>query len=1041
MFTFKTIWGGSKEKVNHQERGLTFFDAAEQKEASGDDRGALASYTECLEHLEKVIVKDSSKTVVRDKLKLAHRCSGDICQRLTDYDLARQHYEAAIKLGDPKATVLLREMIAKNTAHQSQSLLTAAKQTSVMPVSLPNTVLHTLMGGLSSSATPIVAPPVLFLQNPSLQPTVTPVFVNISGIRDTRELAYFFNQRVENRMELKRLALDVIETFSQRSVKIEENVREIVALASIEDEDITRELFEKMIQGEHELPNRYMLNGLAEIIDSMNPQWINPSHLVRVLTVIYAQLGVLHAQGNEKEIKSFLLVISRVLVSMADIDVRGLDRITLHEPLYDMLTGFMRSAPPAHQQIASYARQALLRVPNNESKLKEFMRRSMDVVDGLNSVKSVVTNKDPLALLDAYHSFKTAFKLQANQESWYDDLRYAALLVECNQFVGFELFVKSTSFYQKQEMALGLVRIVSDTLNAHPEISLRCSLLDFFNQMWTSPFYGEHESVQRWIMEIFYDYAAHPNKMLREKAQSCLAQFRVDSKNEKWMTLFNSIVDAHYLHRIPPVETLDVFPRELLSDVFDPHANPVSGVVRNIMTKIEAIRQNRLTDEIVSQELTTYIPVNGCRGLTVNRESFDLKGEMLSFLESSNDKKILLLTGCAGSGKSTVNSYLERCLWESYREGAPIPLFISLPGISDLQMLRANLMSEYLVKYLAFTHEEMLELKARYSFILILDGYDEKIPRESPFNIYPENHLEGWNAKVVISCRDTYLRGLGPNYKLFFAPYVKGAMQISSLMETVITPFSESQITSYIIKYLEVNSLENNLLWREPKKYEENITRIPGLKELIKTPFLLKIAMDVMPMVIGWEEEQQVSAERILINQKILLDYFVEALFDRQILKLAATGQLPATFDVKENFKAFAMELAVAMFEAGVTEVTYNPPRTLFGGKKETSPWKKFFGIPDDKEEATALAQARLGCGCILRTTRVNSYSFIHAILLDYFYTKRMEEEMGFEPEEAIDFSGGEQGLRTYRDDRLGMLTFSGAPQTSSVSNQVVYKK
>ena len=1044
MFKFKTIWGGSK--VNHQERGLSLFNEAEQKEASGDDSGALESYTECLEHLEKVAKKDSSNTVVRDKLKLAYRCSGEVAQRLKNYDLARQHYEAAINLKDPKATALLRDMLSKiSPVDQANLPPPVAKQPAMIsPVSISNTVMNTFMGSTSSSTVSITAYPIIFLQNPPSQSTVASVFVNTSGIRDTRELAYFFNQSVGNKEELKKLVLDVIETFSKHSVKTEMHVREIVALAIIEDEDITRELFEKMIQGEHELPNRHMLNGLAEVIDNVNPQWINPNHLVRILTVIQAQLGALHAQGNEKEIKSFLLVISRVLISMADINVRGLDRVALHEPLYDMLTGFMSDASPTHQQIAGYARQALLRVPNNESKLKEFIRRSMNIASGLNSLKSVLTNKDPSELLNVYHSFKKAFKLQMNQEPWYDDLRYVALLIDCNQFVGFEFIVKNTFSYQKKEIVLGLVRLVSDALNTHPEIRLRSSLLDFLNQMWTNPFYGEHESVQRWITEIFYDYAVHPNKMLREKAQSCLEQFKVDPNNAKWMTLFNSMVDVRYLDRLPQQETPNIFPTELLNEVFHPHAQPTSGVVRTIMAKIEAIRQSRLTDEMISQELTTYIPVNGCHGLTVNNKSFDLKDEMLSFLKSAeepaNDKKVLLLTGCAGSGKSTVNLYLERSLWVNYHEGAPIPLFIPLPGISDLQNIRANLMNEHLEKMLGFSHDEIVILKANYRFILILDGYDEKVPIEHPFNVYPDNHLAGWNAKTIISCRDTYLRKLGPNYKLYFAPYVNGAIKITLLMEAVITPFSESQITSYIVKYIAVNAPMDMLLWRDPKKYEENIIKIPGLKELIKTPFLLKVTMDVMPMVIGWEEEQQFSNERILMNQKILLDYFVESLFDREILKLAARNQLPAGLDVKENFKSFAMELAVAMFEADVTEVTYVPSSTLFGSKKDNSPWKKFFGTPDDKEQAIALAQARLGCGAILRTTKMNSFSFIHAILLDYFYTKRMEDEMGFEAEEAIDFSGGDN-LNTYRDDRAGMLTFPAATQSSSVTSQVTHRK
>jgi hypothetical protein len=192
-----------------------------------------------------------------------------------------------------------------------------------------------------------------------------------------------------------------------------------------------------------------------------------------------------------------------------------------------------------------------------------------------------------------------------------------------------------------------------------------------------------------------------------------------------------------------------------------------------------------------------------------------------------------------------------------------------------------------------------------------------------------------------------------------------------------------------------------DLPWQEPKEYEEQITKIPGLKQLIKTPFLLMVAMDIMPHIVGRYAELE-EKERTNITRARLLDEFVQQLFEREEDKLMIEDKLPTDgSDVKEDFWAFAMELAVAMHEIATNDVYYAPQgSSLFGGSKDSSPWERFFGTPVDGKKAERLIRARNGCNCVLRTIGKHRRAFIHATLQDYFVVRKikLDEEKSFKP-------------------------------------------
>ncbi|KAG0023102.1 hypothetical protein BGZ80_010404 [Entomortierella chlamydospora] len=131
-------------------------------------------------------------------------------------------------------------------------------------------------------------------------------------------------------------------------------------------------------------------------------------------------------------------------------------------------------------------------------------------------------------------------------------------------------------------------------------------------------------------------------------------------------------------------------------------------------------------------------------------KTFDLMSKVQEFLQSK--KKVFLLLGESGAGKSTFNRALEINMWEKYdKEETRIPLFIHLPLIENPER---NLIDKQLQR-LDFTEIQIKELKEHHKFILICDGYDEI---QQTKNVYETNRLNKpgeWEVQITSSASES----------------------------------------------------------------------------------------------------------------------------------------------------------------------------------------------------------------------------------------------------------------------------------------------
>ena len=377
---------------------------------------------------------------------------------------------------------------------------------------------------------------------------------------------------------------------------------------------------------------------------------------------------------------------------------------------------------------------------------------------------------------------------------------------------------------------------------------------------------------------------------------------------------------------------------------------------------LRQLRKQRLKE----QWNAVYIQPQAKSGLQASDDQrFALMEKVEEFLDC-NQKKVFLLLGDSGAGKSTFNRQLECELWNKYKKNTGrIPLFINLPAIDKPEQ---DMIAKQLRRS-EFTETEIRELKVHREFILICDGYDES---QQTHNLYMSNQLNQpgeWNAQMVVSCRSEYL---GVDYRDRFQPGDRNSRsEPGQFQEAVITPFTQDQVQDYIKQYVSVYQP----LW-EAKDYEQALDLISGLKDLVRNPFLMTLSLEVLPRMVDPGEHLSVTQ----VTRVALYDQFIEHWLERgkkRIGEKELSSQAKAAFEslIDEGFTQngidFLKRLAVAIYKEQDGQ-----PIVKYSRFKDGSSWKtEFFSREDEKQ---LLREA-----CPLKRSG-NQHRFIHRSLLEY---------------------------------------------------------
>ncbi|MCX8567208.1 MAG: WD40 repeat [Glomeribacter sp. 1016415] len=777
---------------------------------------------------------------------------------------------------------------------------------------------------------------------------------------------------------LHTLATNVVSAFIQDALKEVKTVNEVVCVALSAEQALSRNLLAELVKKLQQSPllASSLLEGIDQLIHQATPGTLAVDDLVQLLTLLNKRLQETHAQASVN-LYQLTRTISHVLDAMADSEVTGLQREPLHEPLAAYLKTLQGSEDPYLVYQAAYALQALQYVPDDETPWQAAQRRTEKVIKGIFGLVSAVKGIDinqfieglgniqqgvsgaadlfkmvkeayegGMSLMESGQNFfeciKEGFSF-TRKSTWYPALRLADTLLQTGQLAQFKQLICEESYRRDPAFQWGLAERLGQ-LAANPlwDIDTRQHALDFLGQLYQDEAtWRPQANVQQWVVRIL-SQLANSTSDNASAAKTVLQTLSVPSQQD------NS--REARLDLAPPLPVTSAL---------------LDRVQNNLHVEIESKLRGIKHRRIEAHGDAVYIPPQGKPSLQASDEKlFDLTDKVNDFLADST-KKVCLLLGDSGAGKSTFNRMLETNLWKAYQKGGRIPLFIHLPAIDKPEH---DLITKALRKE-GLSEPQIKELKAYRECIVICDGYDES---QQTHNLYMSNRLNQageWRVQMVISCRSEYF---GADSQDRFQPIDRNHHANTTLFEeAVIAPFSAQKIASYIDQYVQIKKR----VWTA-EVYQQALDRIPHLKELVRNPFLLTLALEVLPSLVN--PGQDFSSTRI--TRVALYDQFIVQWLERGKKRLAEkvlSEQKKEAFErlssegFTRNGLAFLAKLATAIYEqqAGNPVVEYT--RFIDEGT-----WKEvFFGRDDEKQlllEASPLSRSD------------NQYRFIHKSLLEY---------------------------------------------------------
>ncbi|KAF9354185.1 hypothetical protein BGX26_007987 [Mortierella sp. AD094] len=775
---------------------------------------------------------------------------------------------------------------------------------------------------------------------------------------------------------LQSMATDLIRAFVRDELKHQAAVNEVVCLAPVLNQEDFRKLLQLFVDG---INNSALLeititDGPVRLIRNSGPRDFDANDLVKILELLGARLKGTHDQSTQ-QIYKLMLAVSAVLDSIADGNVEGLGRDQLHEPLFKCLEGLQARPEPYLLYQAAYAFQALEYIPNDESRLKLAQRHTENLLMAALGIVKVARSLDFSGLIGGLKRIHESlvevtkpivFTIKANSESeqsflsslkegfrfkraWYPALRALDIMLQDCRLSEFRELVCKAPCRRDPAFQLGVCqRLGLLAVNPLWDDVSRQGAVDFLGEIYKNDGeWGRHDNVNKWILHILHQLKGSAESTIQQRAQTLVQDLGANGDTKK-----------RSLYQECTKELPSSYP---LMIALPPETSLLLKCVQNkpsVEITLSKLRQERL--KVRGGEL--YISPRAKRTLNA-KDDFDLTANVQEFLKS--DKKVFLLLGDSGAGKSTFNRALETDLWDKYMADGRIPLFIHLPSIDNPEQ---DLVAKQLRK-VNFTEDQIRELKLHHEFILICDGYDET---QLTRNLYMSNELNqtgGWRAQMVISCRTEYN---GMNYEDRFQPIDRNIGGVSEqFQEAAIVPFNKDQIRGFIEQYVS----QSKSCW-STENYENALKNIPNLQDLVKNPFLLRLAMDVLPQRV--DLKKNFTSQRV--TRIVLYDEFVAQWLERNKKRLMELKMKPkdaeafdtlCESDFNQRGIAFFRDLAAAIYihHGGKPVVSYN-------NDSDQGTWKEpFFSKRDGRHLLReAIPLVRNG----------DRYQFIHKSVLEY---------------------------------------------------------
>ncbi|KAF9539320.1 hypothetical protein EC957_005542, partial [Mortierella hygrophila] len=773
------------------------------------------------------------------------------------------------------------------------------------------------------------------------------------------------------------LVEQLVRAFAGSPLKASDVVSEIVLVGPVLDRDIYRSLLSCFISKFEQTTalDVTLLQGLVQLVECAPPGYLVDDDLVRIATVLSKELSITHI-GTSDHPLHLTLSLARVLDVMVTGKVKDLNRERDHQPMLQLLDSLKDSDNVVQRYEATYAYQALQYAPDDETPLQVLWRYAKVAAAGAGAVSSVF-KLDPEGLLKGIESLQEigaevaeavstgievveSLRVGADRfvrateskfdfmkkRSWYLALQGTALFIRQGRLSDFNLVVSQAPCRNNPKFQWGICRQVGEiAVDPLWDVLVRQQAVDFLGELYRSGSdWKPHVDVKRWILTILIQISGISDVSVKDRAVALLLDLKKGGIVE--------CPGSFSLSRRLPL----------------PITSPLLAKVQEI-PKLEYDLHVLKLMRIADYKQAVYIDLMAKLSFQdTDNHLFPLMDKVRDFL--ANDSQVMLVLGDSGAGKSTFNRHLEHELWQEYKAGGRIPLFINLPS---LERPEKDLVAEQLRTH-NFLEDQIRELKLHRQFTLICDGYDESQLTSNLHTTNLFNRSGQWDVKLLTTCRTQYL---GPDYRSRFEPkavdqYARVANDL--FQQAVITPFSREQIEDYVEHYVPLEPRT----WVK-KDYMDKLEAIPNLMDLVRNPFLLTLSLEALPTVV----QGKTDLSRLRITRAELYDTFVMhwmAVNKRRLQdqKLSESSQIALDILCADGFERngilYQMDLAVSIFQE-----QEGRPVVDYSHMRDRKTWKaQFFGLDPERallRDSSLLSRAG------------NQYRFVHRSVLEYFFS------------------------------------------------------
>ncbi len=796
---------------------------------------------------------------------------------------------------------------------------------------------------------------------------------SLSDIKNMQQVAQCYNalllpahpEKLRLQSEVYAIARHAIQAFSTSTLHDASEVAEIIHIGALADPGLYFALANSMANAldpvKNPIMNNWVAQGLAVAIRNYpfeiyrNASGLeNLRRLIDIIPPLYARLHHTHIEKNATQLQIALAPLTELFDLLVLAGVSGIDKM-LHTNLDKLLDTLIEyadrsSAYDALGHQARYTQQALAHIGNNETLKEAVAGGTFQLGVAISTLVSGIIKLDPSNLPKIYQNIKALIP-GTLADPWYMAARYAEALVKTQEWTLFELFVRKNEYATHPHFLRKICLLLEEIALTHPKASDGAQRL--LTEIQDTKYWGNNKTVQNSATQALMRVQKHLIHSLQSQQEARVPTAMLAVWDAFWKTPSTNL----FLTQAKSAQ-------QQLQNLQQKAPSTQSALNATQLKNIHAQHLQSAGDIQEAQAL--YVPLQGyTQGQTAQAQ--DLQVLVETFFKSN--KKVLLLLGAAGTGKSTFNRYLAQKKLEAHTElqdpNQPLVIFIELRNSKDPHR---DAIKSFL-KGQGFTSKQIQQLRTQQRCIFIFDGYDEI--KERNRNFYALNDLASWpNAQFIITSRPEYL-GIG--YQQYFHP--AGSPEL--LQECTIAPLSKASQASYIEKYI----AHHASAWKLDQ-YQEALAQLDALEKELDRPVVLRMILQVLP--------QLNASSKLTLGQ--VYEAYLTQWWERAHARLAQVGLTAQeeaakillaekSDDFTQHGLEYSQDCATALTKDELTVAQRSPE--FEGAYPDT--YRAFFG--NDEKARLLLLNAPLQQGADKR------YQFTHKSIQEYLVARAIVEQ------------------------------------------------